>query len=178
MLGALRPDRRLHARRLDDRDPDAPRRELDAKHVRERLERVLRRRVRTEERQRAATSDRAHEDDATARSPKRGKNRLEDCDLPDDVHLELVAQLVERDELERRRDRDAGVVHEPVELVADRFRCRTDLRRVGHVELDGLDAVLAKQGCSGLASERRRGRASPPAPGAPPTRARFPTTHR
>ena len=51
--------------------------------------------------------------------PERGQHRLEHGDLADDVHLELTAELVERDELERRRDRDARVVDEPVELRPD-----------------------------------------------------------
>ena len=52
--------------------------------------------------------------------PKRGQERLHDGDLADDVHLELAAELVERDELERSRDRDAGVVDEAVELAGRR----------------------------------------------------------
>ena len=46
--------------------------------------------------------------------PQRGQKRLHHGDLADDVHLELAAELVERDELERRRDRDPGVVDEAV----------------------------------------------------------------
>ena len=78
--------------------------------------------------QRATPADRAHEHDATPRPPKRREERLQHGDLPHDVHLELAAKLVERDELERSRDRDAGVVDEPVELRPDRLRGRSDLR--------------------------------------------------
>ena len=49
-------------------------RELDAEDVGERLERVLRRRVRAEERKRAASADRAHEHDAAARRRSAGRN--------------------------------------------------------------------------------------------------------
>ena len=90
---------------------------------------MLRRRVRAEERKRAPAADRAHEHDAPPRPPERGQERLQHGDLPDDVHLELAAKLVERDELERRRDRDAGVVDEPVQLGADDLGSGRDLPR-------------------------------------------------
>ena len=82
-------------------------------HVRERLERVLRRGVGAEERERAPPADRAHEDDAPARPAERRQERLQHGDLPDDVHLELAPELVERDELERRRDRDPALSTSP-----------------------------------------------------------------
>ena len=44
------------------------------------------------------------------------EERLRDRDLADDVHLELPAQLVQRDELERNGERDARVVDEAVQL--------------------------------------------------------------
>ena len=66
--------------------------------------------------------------DAAARAAKSRENRLQHGDLTDDVHLELTSELVERDELERRRDRDPGVVDEPVELRADDLGRRGDLR--------------------------------------------------
>ena len=106
---------------------DPPRAELDAERVGDRLERVLRRCVRAEERKRAPAADRAHEDDAPARAAQRREERLRDRDLPDDVHLELVPELVERDELERRGDRDPRVVDEAVEGSSDRLRGRSDL---------------------------------------------------
>ncbi len=72
--------------------------------------------------------------------PQRGQERLHHGDLADDVHLELAAELVERDELERSRDRDPGVRDEPVQLGADDRGGRRDLLGVRDVELDRLDA--------------------------------------
>ena len=69
--GALAPDRRCDRPRLDDRHLDPPRRELDAQSVADRFDRVLRRRVRAEERQRAAAGDRPDEDDAAACAAER-----------------------------------------------------------------------------------------------------------
>ena len=70
--------------------------ELDAQRVRHRLERVLRHRVRAEEGQRAAAGDGADDDDAAARVTHRRQERLRHGQLADDVHLQLVAQLLER----------------------------------------------------------------------------------
>ena len=102
---------------------------------------MLRRRVRTEKRERAPPSDRAHQHHTSLRSAKRGKERLQHGDLPDDVHLELAAKLVERDELERRCDRDAGVVDEAVQLAANGLGSGRDRHGVRDVELERLDAV-------------------------------------
>ena len=57
-----------------------------------------------EERQRAAPGDRAHEDDPALRAAQRGQEGLRHRDLPDEIDLELVAELVRRDELERRAE--------------------------------------------------------------------------
>ncbi len=94
-----------------------PRPQLDPQRVGDRLERVLRRCVRPEERERAPAGDRADEDDPAASAAECGHEGLRHGDLPDDVDLELMAQLVERHELERHRDRDARVVDERVELL-------------------------------------------------------------
>ena len=107
---------------------------------------MLRRRIRAEERQCAAPSDGAHENDASAAAAERGEKRLQHGDLADDVDLELPTQLVERHELERRRNRDPGVVDEPLELRPDGIhRCR-DLLGVGDVEPERLDAAFAQLG--------------------------------
>src|SRR5262249_1644499 len=71
--------------------------------------------------------------------------RLRDRDLTDEVHLELPAELVEREELERHRDGDAGVVDEALEPVVAEPLCRSrDRGCVGHVECDRLDVVGTK----------------------------------
>jgi hypothetical protein len=98
---------------------------------------VLRRRVGAEERQRAAAGDRADEDDSPARPPEVREERLRHRDLAGDVDLELPAQLVEREELQRHRDRDPGVVDERVEL-ADPLGGACDPAGVGDVEPDLL----------------------------------------
>ena len=95
--------------------------ELDAKRVGHRLEAELRDGVRPEEGQRARPGDRPDEHDPAARRPDGGRQRLGHRELADDVHLELAAELVERQVLERRGDRDAGVVDEPVQTLADRL---------------------------------------------------------
>ena len=59
--------------------------------------------------------------------------------LAEDVHLELPAQLIQRDELERNGKRDARVVDEPVQLT-DMLRRRPHLVLVGDVEQDLLGA--------------------------------------
>ena len=63
------------------------------------------------------------------------KESLCNCNLTEDVHLELPAQLVQRDELERNGKRDARVVDEPVQL-PDMLRRRPHLVLVGDVEQD------------------------------------------
>ena len=78
--------------------------------------------------------DRADQDDAAAGRPHGGQKRLRDRELADDVDLELAAELVERQVLERRRDGDAGVVDEAVEPLADHAGRAGDERPVGDVE--------------------------------------------
>jgi hypothetical protein len=128
-IGALaRPDRRLDRPGLDDRHVDAPRRELDAERVGHRLERELRHRIRAEQRQRVQPRDRAHVDHPSARRTQRREAELRHPQLPHDVHLDLAAKLVRRQELERARNRNACVVQEPVE------RVQLQRRRIRHVD--------------------------------------------
>jgi hypothetical protein len=106
---------------------------------------VLRRRIRTEKRQRAPAGDRADVDDAPLRTAQLRQEGLRDRELADQVHLELPAELVERQELERHRDGDAGVVDETVNgVVAEPLRRRRDRGRVGDVEHDRLQPLLAQ----------------------------------
>ena len=67
------------------------------------------------------------------------KECLRNADLADDVHLELPAELFQRDELERDGERNARVVDEAVQL-PDVLRRRTHLILVGDVEQDFLRA--------------------------------------
>ena len=129
---AARPDRGLDRARLDDRDADPPGPELEPQRIGDRLERVLRRGVGP---RKGSALLPAIEPTKTIR-PRRGAaqaGRLRHRDLADEVDLEPMPELVERDELERHRDRDAGVVHERVELV-DTFGQRLDVGGIGHVE--------------------------------------------
>jgi hypothetical protein len=114
-FGALAPDRRRNRSGLDDHNLDAERLQLDPQRVRHRLERVLGRCIGAEKRERAAPGDRADVHDAAASGPQVGQERLRDRDLADQVHLELMAQLLQRQELERHRDCDPGVVDEALQ---------------------------------------------------------------
>src|SRR6476659_7654195 len=144
LRSSLRPDCRLHTRRLADRDTDAPRCELDAQRIGDCLQRMLRRRVWTEKGQRAPASNGADQHNASPRAPKQWKARLQHGDLPDHVDLELAAELVERDELERRCNRYAGIVDEAVQLATNDLGRGRDRRGVRDVELERLDAVPAQ----------------------------------
>jgi hypothetical protein len=62
-----------------------------------------------------------------------GRRWSRDAERADDVHLELGAQPVERERLERDGDRDAGVVHQPVKEL-DLLGGRGDRVRAGDVE--------------------------------------------
>ena len=148
-LAALPPDRRGDGPRLDHGDSDAERPELDAQHIGDGFQCVLRRCVGAEERQRAATRDRA---DVYDPSPCRAEIRqqgLRDRDVADEVHLELTAELVEREELERHRKRGPGVVDETVQRLVPECcgGCR-DRRRFGHVDRHGLEPLA---GCGAQA---------------------------
>ena len=94
---------------------------------------MLRRGVGAEKRKRAPAGDRADEDDAPARAAQVRQERLRHGDLTDHVDLELATELLERDELERDRNRDPRVVDERVEL-ADLLGRLRDLIRVSDVE--------------------------------------------
>ena len=83
----------------------------------------------------------------TRPGPRRraGQQRLRHRQLADHVDLELAAQLVERDELERDRDRDAGVVDEPVQrLVGDGLGCGRDVVGIRDVEHQRLEPCCAE----------------------------------
>jgi hypothetical protein len=88
---------------------------------------------------RHAAADRADEDDPPASRADLRQQRLGHRDLGDQVDLELVAQVVELDRLQRRHHRNAGVVDEAVEagradLRPDPLCRRGELPGVGHVE--------------------------------------------
>ena len=76
--------------------------------------------------------------DPPARGAQLGQERLRHGDLPDQVDLELAAEVVDRLVLERRRDGDARVVDEAGEAATacllHRVRRRRDRPGVGDVE--------------------------------------------
>ena len=87
-------------------------------------------------------ADGAHVHDPAPSAAQRGEKRLGDRRLADEVDLELLAQLVDREELERRGHSDAGVVHEPDQrLVSERITRSGDLVRVRHVDAGGAQAA-------------------------------------
>src|SRR5262249_3093255 len=89
--------------------------------------------------------------------------RLRHGDGADHVHLELAAELVEVDELERRADADPGVVHEPAQALAAERRLHLPRRAldgpaIGHVDAQrrqparallpqGLGILVAPDSC-------------------------------
>jgi len=188
---SLVPDRRRDRAGLDERDLHARRAQLDAQRVADRLYRVLGGGVGSGERHRDAAADGRDEDDPSASGAQRGQHRLRDGDLADDVDVELAANVVDGNQLERTADADPGVVDERVESTragaASRGQQRggvCDLPRVGHVEGDRLDACAATLGRFGgepapgrivaharehrpaCAREPQRGRLSDPGGGA------------
>jgi hypothetical protein len=71
---------------------------------------------------------------------------LSDGDLADEVDLELLAEVVDREQLERSSDRGPGVVDEAGEprcaaIGLDALGRRRDRIRIGDVEDDRLEAV-------------------------------------
>jgi hypothetical protein len=85
---------------------------------------------------RPAGAHRADEDDAPGRLAQQRQRGLRDRDLPDDVDLELLAQVVGREHLERAGNADARVVDEPVEPAADLGHRPLDRSGIGDVEGD------------------------------------------
>ena len=146
---AALPDRGRDRSRLDDRDPDAPRRQLLAEDVADRLEGELRRVVGAEHLDRHQAADRGVEDDAAAGRADRRQHRLGDGDVGGQVDLELAAEVGDRQRLERARDRDPGVVDQPVEacsvaLLGDAVGRRGDLLGARDVEDQRLQPLGAR----------------------------------
>jgi hypothetical protein len=88
---------------------------------------------------RHATADRAEEDDPAAGAANQRQHRLRHRDLRDQVDLELFAQVIERDRLQRRHHRHPSVVDQAVQTAsahhpADLLGHCGDLVRLGHVE--------------------------------------------
>ena len=145
--------------------------QLASERVAERLERVLRGRVRPVQRQRDEAGDRRDVHDPPAGAAQRRQAGLDHGELRDRVDLELAAQLVERHVLERARDRDPGVVDEPVEPLSS--RSAADVVRVRDVERTGWPSPspsrrVAHAGVDGHAAlgEQQRRRATDPGRGA------------
>ena len=91
---------------------------------------------------------------------QRRQERLEHTQLADDVDVELTGQLLRRQELERCRDGDAGVVDEPVEPL-DLRRGVGDSLGLGDVE-DELERPLRR--LAGAPHRRVDGPAAVPQP--------------
>src|SRR3954452_2722474 len=99
--------------RLDDHDVDAEVLDLEAQGVADRLDRVLRRVVEAAAREREVRAHRRDVDDPpVALGAHPGQHELAHPHEPEDVRLELAADLVERDLLVRARLAVAGVVDE------------------------------------------------------------------
>src|SRR5438552_7104875 len=146
----LAPDRRLEASRLDHDDSDTKRQQLASQTVRDRFQAELGRRVGPHERQGAASRDRAHVDDATARHLEERQERLRDSNDADQVHLEDPPQLVEREQLERTGGGNPRIIHECYERggsygtlhLAPHSR---DACSIGHIHPQGRHAVACQR---------------------------------
>jgi hypothetical protein len=77
--------------------------------------------------------DRAHVDDAPAAPPEQWQRRLCDRDEADHVHVELFSELGDREDLDGRRDDDAGIVDQTREAVGARVAAH-----VGESRRDGI----------------------------------------
>ena len=131
LVGVLRtalPDRGVDRAGLDDRDRDAPGPQLLAEDVADRLDPELGGVVGAVEREGDAAADRGDEDDAAAGRADRRQHRLGDGDLGGQVDLDLAAEFLQRQRLQRARDGDAGVVDEALEAA---LRLGTDPLRGG-----------------------------------------------
>ncbi len=130
------------------------------------------------ERHRHASADRGNEHDPPVRAAQRRQQRLRDGHLREHVDIELPAQVLVRDQLERAADADAGVVDERVEATARR-RSRSGahllypLDRLRDLQWDRHLERQRDHACPASARPRRRaarpppGRARPPAPSSP-----------
>ena len=97
---------------IDERHGDAPLAQLEAQGVAERLHAELGRVVGAVDGQDQASADRPDVDDPPVATPDQRQERLDDGQLADEVDLQLLAEVVQRLELERSGPDDAGVVDE------------------------------------------------------------------
>ena len=151
----LAEDGRLRGAGIDERHGDAPLAELQPQGVAERLHAELRRVVGTMDGQDQASADRPDIDDATVAAPDQRQERLDDGQLADEVHLQLLPEVGQRLELERPRLDDARVVDEAGQAaLADGRRHRLDRardrRRVGDVDEQRRE-ITGRARCQGLA---------------------------
>ena len=102
-------------------------RQLDAQRVADRLDRVLGGGIGSGERHRHSPADGGDEHDPPARGAQGGQQRLRDGDLAEHVDVELLAQVVRMDQLERAAVADAGVVDERVEATGRRLAVAAEL---------------------------------------------------
>lgn len=116
LRGGLILELGLDDARLDDHDVDAERRDLHAKRVGERFQRVFRGVVPGTERQGDLAADRGDVDDrAGALRPHGGQDELDEPGRREKVDFELVARGVQRHVLDGTVQDGAGVVDEDVD---------------------------------------------------------------
>ena len=106
----LAEDRGLHRRDLDQRHVDVPLTQLEPERVADRPQPELRRAVRAVEREDEHPSDRPDVDDPAAPAPDQRHEGLDHGYRPEEIDLQLLAEVRHRLELDRRRDPDARVV--------------------------------------------------------------------
>ena len=102
--------------RLDQRHGNAPWTQLHTECIGQGLDGVLRCAVGAGARCGEQTTDRGHEHHPPPSDAEFRENRLRHCDLRNDVDVELLCQIIERQSLDWPVDDDAGVVDDTVQL--------------------------------------------------------------
>jgi hypothetical protein len=118
--------------------------------VRESLQGELRSAIRPHEGRCDAPADGAHIDDAATPLAEQRQQRLRHRELARHIHLELRPELSQRQELERARDANAGVVHQTgqprcADGRGDGLGRGPDRRLIGDVEQHRSEALRARR---------------------------------
>ena len=150
----LAEDRRLDRRDLDQRHVDVPLAQLQAERVRDRPHPELRRAVGAVDRQDEHAADRPDVDDPSAATPDERHERLDHRDRPEQVDLQLLAEVGHRLELDRRRHADARVVDEAGETALARRR-RPTAAAAAEIAASSVTSTISGVTRSGASSPQR-----------------------
>src|SRR6185503_792401 len=92
---------------------NSPGLQFHSQRICQRLQRIFRCRIGTQQWNCATTGNRPHIDNATSASAQQRKKRLRDSDLPDHIDLKLFPQLRQWYDLQGTSDHDPGIIDEP-----------------------------------------------------------------